>query len=405
MPCAAAANGGDIVINGAAARLVQPGDAVIIFSYASYAERELEGFEPTFIFVDGRTGSRRSAPADLLEAAAAGDLPGVVAVGRDRRAHMRRVSELLGDWATGSSCPRASDPLARRRVSPRRAARGAARRAAVAGAPAAARLPASCCTAGRGGGAAARGRRRRRDLLRAVAYHTLGHPALDELGAHFSLRTTSSRAAATIPSGWQRCAHVCPPRARRSCVTVLRRPARACCARGGRCARRPWHSGMPSTGSALMMLSDPGSRSPAPCSRCSSAPRFVVSFALGLRRPRTPRLGARPRARSAPPMRRRPRRSAERLRPRGRARAVTELRERRVRCGLLRQRAGSAGTARSCSRVSPTTRRSRRRGASRHRPRATAGHHAVARSHRHPRVATGRGGGSPRTAYLPAACS
>jgi len=45
--------GGDVVINGAAARLVQPGDTVIIFSYGSFAEDELEGFQPTFIFVDG----------------------------------------------------------------------------------------------------------------------------------------------------------------------------------------------------------------------------------------------------------------------------------------------------------------------------------------------------------------
>ena len=45
-------NSGDVVVNGAAARLVQPGDAVIIFSYASYDEAELEFFAPTFIFVD-----------------------------------------------------------------------------------------------------------------------------------------------------------------------------------------------------------------------------------------------------------------------------------------------------------------------------------------------------------------
>jgi aspartate 1-decarboxylase len=43
---------GAVVINGAAARLVQPGDAVIIFSYASYEEAELQGFAPRFIFVD-----------------------------------------------------------------------------------------------------------------------------------------------------------------------------------------------------------------------------------------------------------------------------------------------------------------------------------------------------------------
>jgi aspartate 1-decarboxylase len=48
----AAAGSGDVVINGAAARLVQPGDAVIIFSYATYEEAELESFEPIFVFVD-----------------------------------------------------------------------------------------------------------------------------------------------------------------------------------------------------------------------------------------------------------------------------------------------------------------------------------------------------------------
>jgi aspartate 1-decarboxylase len=48
-----ASGGGDVVINGAAARLVQPGDTIIIFSYGTYDEEELERFEPTFIFVDG----------------------------------------------------------------------------------------------------------------------------------------------------------------------------------------------------------------------------------------------------------------------------------------------------------------------------------------------------------------
>jgi aspartate 1-decarboxylase len=43
---------GDVVINGAAARLAQPGDPVIIFSYADYDAGELEGFTPVFVFVD-----------------------------------------------------------------------------------------------------------------------------------------------------------------------------------------------------------------------------------------------------------------------------------------------------------------------------------------------------------------
>lgn len=43
---------GGVVLNGAAARLVQPGDRVIIISYATYDEAELEDHEPRIVFVD-----------------------------------------------------------------------------------------------------------------------------------------------------------------------------------------------------------------------------------------------------------------------------------------------------------------------------------------------------------------
>ena len=49
---------GDVVLNGAAARLVQPGDKVIIMSYAQYDEAELEGFEPRLVFVDDKNRIR-----------------------------------------------------------------------------------------------------------------------------------------------------------------------------------------------------------------------------------------------------------------------------------------------------------------------------------------------------------
>ncbi|MDX1673514.1 MAG: aspartate 1-decarboxylase [Longimicrobiales bacterium] len=49
---------GDVVLNGAAARLVQPGDKVIIMSYAQYDESELEDFEPRLVFVDDSNGIR-----------------------------------------------------------------------------------------------------------------------------------------------------------------------------------------------------------------------------------------------------------------------------------------------------------------------------------------------------------
>ncbi|HEX5520763.1 MAG TPA: aspartate 1-decarboxylase [Longimicrobiaceae bacterium] len=43
---------GEICLNGAAARLAQAGDKVIIISYAQYDEAELEAYRPVFIFVD-----------------------------------------------------------------------------------------------------------------------------------------------------------------------------------------------------------------------------------------------------------------------------------------------------------------------------------------------------------------
>ncbi|MGD9694747.1 MAG: aspartate 1-decarboxylase [Thermoleophilia bacterium] len=47
------AGGGDICLNGAAARLAQPGDLVIILTYAQYAAEDLaDGFEPVVVHVD-----------------------------------------------------------------------------------------------------------------------------------------------------------------------------------------------------------------------------------------------------------------------------------------------------------------------------------------------------------------
>lgn len=45
---------GDVVLNGAAARLVHPGDRVIVISYGEYEDAELEDFEPEVVFVDSR---------------------------------------------------------------------------------------------------------------------------------------------------------------------------------------------------------------------------------------------------------------------------------------------------------------------------------------------------------------
>ena len=43
---------GDIIVNGAAARLVHRGDKVIVLTYAQYEEAELAGYEPIVVHVD-----------------------------------------------------------------------------------------------------------------------------------------------------------------------------------------------------------------------------------------------------------------------------------------------------------------------------------------------------------------
>jgi aspartate 1-decarboxylase len=45
---------GDVIVNGAAARLVHHGDRVIVISYAQYDEAELEEYAPKVVHVDSR---------------------------------------------------------------------------------------------------------------------------------------------------------------------------------------------------------------------------------------------------------------------------------------------------------------------------------------------------------------
>jgi aspartate 1-decarboxylase len=59
---------GVIGINGAAARLVAPGDLVILISYASMTDAEAREFEPKVVFVDAenRVTGTGSDPAEAL---------------------------------------------------------------------------------------------------------------------------------------------------------------------------------------------------------------------------------------------------------------------------------------------------------------------------------------------------
>ncbi|CAN5212524.1 aspartate 1-decarboxylase [soil metagenome] len=54
-------DGGEICLNGAAARLAQPGDRVIVISYAQYDEAELARYRPTMVFVDDANQIARDA--------------------------------------------------------------------------------------------------------------------------------------------------------------------------------------------------------------------------------------------------------------------------------------------------------------------------------------------------------
>lgn len=56
---------GEVCLNGAAARLVQPGDKVIVITYADYEEAELEGYAPVVVHVDDR--NRPTAHLELAE--------------------------------------------------------------------------------------------------------------------------------------------------------------------------------------------------------------------------------------------------------------------------------------------------------------------------------------------------
>lgn len=51
---------GDIIINGAAARLVQKGDLVIICAFAQMTEAEAKKFKPVVVLVDAKNKARKA---------------------------------------------------------------------------------------------------------------------------------------------------------------------------------------------------------------------------------------------------------------------------------------------------------------------------------------------------------
>lgn len=69
------AGSGSICLNGAAARLVSPGDRVIIISYAEYEDADLEGYQPTIVHVDGSNRPIDALTAELIAAQQQGPAP------------------------------------------------------------------------------------------------------------------------------------------------------------------------------------------------------------------------------------------------------------------------------------------------------------------------------------------
>jgi aspartate 1-decarboxylase len=66
---------GDICLNGAAARLVSPGDRVIIISYADYEREELASYAPTIVHVDRTNHRIDELTAELIAAEQTGPAP------------------------------------------------------------------------------------------------------------------------------------------------------------------------------------------------------------------------------------------------------------------------------------------------------------------------------------------
>ena len=72
---AGARGSGDMCLNGAAARLVSPGDRIIVISYADYDDAELEGYAPRIVHVDTANRQIDAMTAELLAAGQQGPAP------------------------------------------------------------------------------------------------------------------------------------------------------------------------------------------------------------------------------------------------------------------------------------------------------------------------------------------
>jgi aspartate 1-decarboxylase len=87
---------GDVCLNGAAARLVHPGDRIIVITYGDYDDAELDGFKPKIVHVDT---ANRPIDAGTAAALARGASPGpirYVEIQAQVDREMARLDEELG---------------------------------------------------------------------------------------------------------------------------------------------------------------------------------------------------------------------------------------------------------------------------------------------------------------------
>jgi len=67
---------GDVCLNGAAARMVQPGDRVIVITYADYDEAELDAYDAKVVHVDAANRAVDDVTAELIAAEESAARPG-----------------------------------------------------------------------------------------------------------------------------------------------------------------------------------------------------------------------------------------------------------------------------------------------------------------------------------------
>lgn len=88
---------GDVCLNGAAARLVHPGDRIIVITYGDYEDTELEDYEPKIVHVDTANRPIDEATAQALAKATSPGPVRYVEIQAEVRREMATLDVELGE--------------------------------------------------------------------------------------------------------------------------------------------------------------------------------------------------------------------------------------------------------------------------------------------------------------------